>query len=373
MSTRTSTIRSHRKRWRGWARSPTRVMKGADDATVAQWIRDDGIDVLIDIAGHTGHNRLGVFGRRPAPVQFTWLDYLNTTGLDAIDYRLTDAVSDPPGASDALHSERSLRLAPAQWCWNPPTDEAQPGPLPLLAAGHPTLGSFNNGSKLTDATLALWSRVLAAIPQARLVVVGVPEGRAQARVRAAFGDAAPRVRILARLAPDAFRREAAAVDIALDPLPFSGATTTFEMLWQGVPVVTWPGATPPSRSTASLLTALGLADWIARDADDYVAIVSAPSRRPTLRGSCAHELPARLRASALCDAARFTRAARRRDARRLADVVRAQGATSRRHGDPRRPPRARPCTASTATRGSPASTPRCAQARAPTPSTMPAR
>ena len=284
-----------------------RVMKGADDSTVAQWIRDDGIDVLIDIAGHTGHNRLGVFGRKPAPVQLTWLDYLNTTGLDAIDYRLTDAVSDPPGASDALASETLIRLAPAQWCWNPPAGEPDPGPLPMLAAGYPTLGSFNNGSKLTDATLALWSRLLAAIPEARLVVVGVPEGSAQARVRAAFGDASSRVRVAARLEPDAFRREAAAIDIALDPLPFSGATTTLEMLWQGVPVVTWPGATSPSRSTASLLAALGLADWIARDADDYVAIVRHAAAAPDALAALRRELSARLRASALCDAPRFTR------------------------------------------------------------------
>ena len=283
-----------------------RVMKGADDAAVAQWIRDDGIDILIDIAGHTGHNRLGVFGRKPAPVQITWLDYLNTTGLDAIDYRLTDVASDPPG-SEALHSETLIRLAPAQWCWNPPAGESWPGPLPMLAAGHPTLGSFNSGSKLTDATLALWSRLLTAMPEARLVVVGVPEGRAQTRVRAAFGATAHRIRIVARLEPDAFRREAAGVDLALDPRPFSGATTTLEMLWQGAPVVTLPGATTPSRSTASLLSALGLAEWIARDEEDYIGIVRrAIADRPML-ARLRNELPSRLRTSALCDAAAFTR------------------------------------------------------------------
>ena len=283
-----------------------RVMKGADDESVAQWIRDDGIDVLIDIAGHTGHNRLGVFGRKPAPVQVTWLDYLNTTGLDAIDYRLTDAVSDPPG-NDALHSETLVRLAPAQWCWNPPAGEPLPTALPMLAAGHPTLGSFNNGSKLTDETLALWSRLLAAIPHARLLIVGVPDGSAQARVRAAFGAAADRVRIAARLDRDAFRQAAATIDIALDPRPFSGATTTLEMLWQGAPVVTWPGATSPSRSTASLNSALGLADWIARDEDDYIAIVSRALADPAALANLRRELPARLRASPLCDAAAFTR------------------------------------------------------------------
>ena len=283
-----------------------RVMKGADDESVAQWIRDDGIDILIDIAGHTGHNRLGVFGRKPAPVQVTWLDYLNTTGLDAIDYRLTDAVSDPPG-NDAWHSETLVRLAPAQWCWNPPADEPLPTALPMLAAGHPTLGSFNNGSKLTDETLALWSRLLAAIPDARLLIVGVPDGNAQARVRAAIGAAADRVRIAARLDRDAFRQAAATIDIALDPRPFSGATTTLEMLWQGVPVVTWPGATSPSRSTASLNSALGLADWIARDENDYIAIVTRALADPAALENLRRELPARLRTSPLCDAAAFTR------------------------------------------------------------------
>jgi predicted O-linked N-acetylglucosamine transferase (SPINDLY family) len=284
-----------------------RVMRGHPDGEVAQWIRDDRIDILIDIAGHTGHNRLGVFGRKPAPVQITWLDYLNTTGLDAIDYRVTDAVSDPPGESEDFASETLLRIAPAQWCWNPPADAAAPGPLPLLIAGNPTLGSFNNGSKLTDETLALWARVLTAIPAARLVVVGVPEGSAQARALAAFGDAAARVHVTARLAPDAFRRAAAGVDLALDPRPFSGATTTLEMLIQGVPVVTWPGATPPSRSTASLLSALGLDRFIARDPDAYVAIVQRTLDDPAALAALREALPARLRSSALCDAGAFAR------------------------------------------------------------------
>jgi len=284
-----------------------RVMRGHADAAVAQWIRDDRIDVLLDIAGHTGHNRLGVLGRKPAPVQMTWLDYLNTTGLDAIDYRITDATSDPVGSSDAFASETLARLGPAQWCWNPPSDAIAPGPLPMLASDHPTFGSFNNGSKLTDETLALWARLLATIPTARLVVVGVAEGSAQARVRAAFGAAASRVRVTARVAPDAFRRETAAVDIALDPRPFSGATTTLEMLIQGVPVVTWPGATPPSRSTASLLSALGLDGWIARDGDDYLAIVKRALADRDALATLRAGLPGRLRASPLCDAPAFAR------------------------------------------------------------------
>jgi predicted O-linked N-acetylglucosamine transferase (SPINDLY family) len=284
-----------------------RVMKGATDGAVAQWIRDDQIDLLLDIAGHTGHNRLGVFGRRPAPVQLTWLDYLGTTGLDAIDYRITDAVSDPPGASEALHSETLLRIAPAQWCWNPPSVGTAPVPPPDTGSDVLTLGSFNQGAKLTDATLALWARVLAALPSARLVVVGVAAGSAQARVRAAFGADASRVLVHARLAPEAFRREAAAVHIALDPRPFSGATTTLEMLALGVPVVSWPGSTSASRSSASLLTALGLERWIASDADDYIAIVRRAAMDRAALALLRADLPHRLRTSALCDAPRFVR------------------------------------------------------------------
>ena len=286
----------------------SRTMKGVSDYDVARWIRDDGIDILIDIAGHTGHNRLGVFGQKPAPIAITWLDYLNTTGLDSIDYRLTDAISDPPGDSDRLHSETLLRLAPTQWCWNPPSATAAPGPLPALTAGHLTLGSFNNPSKLTDATLALWARVLAALPDAQLVIVGVPEGVAQARIAAAFESiGANRVRALPRQSPDAFREAIRAVDIALDPLPFSGATTTLEALWQGVPVVTRPGATSASRSSASILTALGLAGWIASHDDDYIAIVKRAGGALDALASLRAQLPATLAQSALTNAERFAR------------------------------------------------------------------
>ncbi len=286
----------------------SRVMKGAPDDDVARWIRSDGIDLLIDIAGHTGHNRLGVFGMKPAPVAITWLDYLNTTGLDSIDYRLTDAASDPPGQSDALHSETLLRLAPAQWCWNPPTAVSAPDPLPAGKTGHLTLGSFNNYSKLTDAALALWARVLAALPEARLVIVGVPGGIAQARVAAAFGPVgADRVRVLPRQSADAFRQTIASVDIALDPLPFSGATTTLEALWQGVPVVTRPGATSASRSCASILAALDLGSWIAAGDDDYIGIIERNGAELGALATLRAELPAKLAQSGLTDAARFTR------------------------------------------------------------------
>ena len=283
------------------------MMKSADDTEVAQWIRDDGIDILIDIAGHTGHNRLGVLASKPAPVQVTWLDYLNTTGLESVDYRLTDAVSDPPGATEPLHSETLIRLAPAQWCWSPPNAPSPPGPLPALSSGDAlTLGSFNNGSKLTDKTLALWAALLAAVPSARLVVVGIASERARTRIETALGGVQDgRVEVLGRLALDAFRQVVARTDIALDPLPFSGATTTFEALWQGLPVVTLPGATSASRSSASILTALNLGGWIAGDERDYVAIVLRASRSLDALAALRLDLRRRLQQSALCDPARF--------------------------------------------------------------------
>jgi hypothetical protein len=196
-----------------------------------------------------------------------------------------------------------LRLSPAQWCWNPPGAIERSTPLPALHAGHLTLGSFNNGSKLTDATLALWARVLAAVPHTRLVVVGVPPGSATSRIEAALG---ARVRVVPRLDPAAFRAAIAASDVALDPLPFSGATTTLEALWQGVPVVTRAGATSASRSSASILSALELPEWIADDDDGYIAIVERAARSLDALAKLRRQLPGIVRHSALCDADRFT-------------------------------------------------------------------
>src|SRR6266536_768726 len=168
------------------------------------------------------------------PILFFFFFFNDPATTEIYTLSLHDAlpICDPPGETESLHSGALLRLAPAQWCWNPPSAVSAPGPLPALKTGHLTLGSFNNYSKLTDATLALWARVLAALPDASLVIVGAPEGVARARVATAFRDSgADRVRLLPRQSPDAFRQALETVDIALDPLPFSGATTTLEALW----------------------------------------------------------------------------------------------------------------------------------------------
>lgn len=283
-----------------------RIMRGRNDQQMATQINEDAIDILIDIAGHTGHNRLGVFARRPAPVQMTWLDYLCTTGLAAMDYRITDAVADPPG-SEAFHSEKLLRLPHTQWCWRPDTSAPDVSQLPLIGRGHVTFGSFNNVQKLTDATLALWRHLLEAIPGARLRIGGIPEGVARTRVLAGLACNASRVDYLPRMSVADYRAAIGEVDIALDPMPFSGATTTLDALWQGVPVLTLPGKRSSSRSTASLLTALQLTEWIAVDEANFLALAKRLASGITGLTGFRATLRDRLRTSPMLDPAGFTR------------------------------------------------------------------
>jgi protein O-GlcNAc transferase len=282
----------------------SRVLRGADDQQVAQLIHADGIDILVDIAGHTGHNRLGVFARRPAPVQITWLDYLCTTGLEAMDYRITDAIADPPGY-EAFHSEKLLRMPHSQWCWQPAADSPPVSALPALTNRQITFGSFNNAQKLTDATLSLWRRMLAAMPDAHLQVAGIPEGWARHRIGKALAVDAGRLTFLPRLAVKEYRQALSAVDIALDPMPFSGATTTLDALWQGVPVLTLPGATSCSRSTASLLTTLGLAEFIARDEEDFVRRAQQLSARIDSLAAMRRSMRERMQGSPILDVPSF--------------------------------------------------------------------
>jgi protein O-GlcNAc transferase len=283
-----------------------RIMKGFDDERVTEMIYRDQIDILIDIAGHTGHNRLGVFARRPAPVQITWLDYLGTTGLGAMDYRITDAVADPAGA-ELAHSEKLLRMPHTQWCWRPPMDAPGVDVCPQQTNGYVTFGSFNNAIKLTDATLALWRTLMETIPKAKLVIGGIAVGYACERVVKALGVAAERLTFLPRVDENEYRRAYGRVDIALDPMPFSGATTTLDALWQGVPVLTLPGETSCSRSSASLLTALGLQDWIAHDASEWLTLAQRHANDVAALTQWRMGLRERVAASSICDRQTFTR------------------------------------------------------------------
>jgi predicted O-linked N-acetylglucosamine transferase (SPINDLY family) len=282
------------------------------DAQACATIADDRIDLLVDLAGHTNHHRLPLFARRPAPLQLTWLGYPNTTGLQSIDYRLCDAVADPPGVQDHLYSERLWRLPHGFLCYAgaeiaPRPPAADPAPRPL------TFGSFNSLAKVSDRTLALWSRVLAALPGARLLLKSAPLTDADIRDHllarlAAHGIDSDAVELRGRVKdPHGHLRLYDRVDIALDTTPYNGTTTTCEALWMGVPVIVLRGDRHAARVGASLLTQAGLPELIAADDDDFVArAVALANDRERLRAYHAG-LRARLAASTLCDSSGFAR------------------------------------------------------------------
>lgn len=285
-----------------------RNLVGQPGPAVEKAIRADAPDVLIDLAGHTGiTNRLPLFARRLAPVQVTYLGYPNTTGLPAMDYRFTDALADPAGEADGLATEKLVRFAPTAWTYAPPADAPEPAAAPCLKNGHVTFGCFNNLAKLTDPVLVLWGRLLQAVPGARLRLKGRGLGDAPVRARyygrfARLGLPVERVDLLERSADTKSHLSLyGEVDLALDTFPYHGTTTTCEALWMGVPVISRVGDRHMARVGASLLTAVGHADWIATDEDDYVRIAAGlagdPARLASLRGG----LRAELRASALLD------------------------------------------------------------------------
>jgi predicted O-linked N-acetylglucosamine transferase (SPINDLY family) len=286
---------------------------GMPDDTLAKRIRADGIDILVDLAGHTAHNRLGVFARKPAPVQVTWLGYSNTTGLRAIDYRIVDDVTDPPGAADGFASETLLRLPGGFLCYGAAKDAPEPVPPPCLRTGAVTFGSFNNPAKVSAATVETWAQLLNRIPGTRLLLKG--KSFADEATRASFlarlgerGVAAERVQLIGWL-PSSTAHLALyeQIDVALDPFPYNGTTTTCEALWMGVPVVTLRGDRHSGRVGASLLSQVGLTDWIADSVARYVEIALALAANPGELQTVRRALRQRMAASSLCDSNGFAR------------------------------------------------------------------
>ncbi len=278
-----------------------RHIVGIGDGDVAAQIAADGIDVLVDLSGHTQGNRMGVFAKRPAPVQATWLGYPATTGLPAMDARLVDATSDP---EDAGCVERVVRLPGGFLAFEPPL-----GPTPSREAGPPTFGSFNNVAKLGPRTVACWAALLHAVPDARLLLKGLSfeDPGIAARYRGLFeahGIASERLDLIGWVAGSGGHLPLyARIDVALDPFPYNGTLTTLEALWMGVPVVTLRGDRHAARVGASILTHLGRSDLIAEDEDAYVkraaSLVAERTDRAALRAS--------LEASPLMDGARLAR------------------------------------------------------------------
>ncbi len=280
-----------------------------DETQIADAIHADGIDVLVDLGGHTGVPRLGVFAQKPAPVQVAWIGYLGTTGLTRMDFRLCDARTDPIPLAQAHHTERLVHLPVSQWGYRPMMVE-NIGGAPFERNGHVTFGSFNAALKLTDSVLQCWGQVLARLPDSRLLVADVSSERKRAAIRdtlAHHGVVGDRVAFLSRVALNKYFDLYNRVDIAFDTFPYGGGTTTLDALWMGVPVATAVGETSVSRSAASLLAEVGLDDWIAPSLDALADLVVArASDRGTLL-RLRRELRPRLQASAVTDLPRFVR------------------------------------------------------------------
>lgn len=242
------------------------------DARLAECIRADGIDILVDLSGHTAHNRLPVFARKPAPLQVSWIGYPGTTGLDAMDYRITDQYMDPPGMTEWQHSEELLRL-PVAVAYQPPDGCPPVNSLPALTSGQFTFACLNNLVKLNQVVVGLWARILLALPDARLMLGNVTSA-IEPRLIGMFaqeGIPAERLVLLPRLTLGDYLALHHQIDLALDPFPYGGGTTSFHSLWMGVPVLTLAGDRSASRCGATILVRAELPQFIANSADEYVA------------------------------------------------------------------------------------------------------
>ena len=287
-----------------------REINDIHDEEVARMIRDDQIDILVDLAGHIGRNRLLVFARKPAPIQVTYIGYQNTTGMSAMDYRLTDDRADPVGLTDAFYTEKLVRLPRSFFCYRPPDNAPPITPLPALERGFVTFGSFNNYAKVAPEVIDAWLRILARVPNSRLSVLAYTGGYVEhnfKRLADKRGINPERIQVVGRR----FRREylqlIADSDIALDPFPFNGHTTTCDAVWMGVPVVMQQGQTYASRFGGSVLANVGLERLIGHSTDEYIHLAVDLATDLPLLAQLRSELRPRMAASVLLDYQGFTR------------------------------------------------------------------
>lgn len=277
---------------------------GLSDEKLAAQVSQDKIDVLVDLVMHMDGVRLGMFARKPAPVQITWLAYPGSTGLTRMDYRFTDPVLDPPGETDHFYTEQSIRLETI-WCFEPSVNNLPVRPPPSEKNGYITFGCLNNFAKVNDAVLEVWREILAAVPNSRLVLVP-PKGKITGRILEKLGVAPSRLIGLPYESRLAYFKNYHRLDIALDPFPCAGGITTLDGLWMGVPVITLPGPTVVSRSSLAILSKVGLTELVAKDQADYVARAVALAQDQARLCELRAGLRERLERSALMDSKRFT-------------------------------------------------------------------
>jgi len=279
-----------------------------DDDRLAAYIVDDKIDILIDLTGHFTGQRLEVLARKPAPIQMHYLGYPGSLGLKSVDYRITDAYTDPDGAEDA-YIEKLLRLPGSLWCYHPRPDFPEIKQLPAIANGYITFASLNNYNKLDAQTISMWADLLHAIPDAKLALVTIPEGEARKDLLGKFekvGILTHRLKLVGPLPSDQFLEFIQEVDIALDPVLVQGATTTCEVLWSGVPTISLVGNSYASRAGLSILSAAGYPELVFTSREAFIAGGKALALDTGRLVRYRQTMRMQVDKSSLCDAARFT-------------------------------------------------------------------
>ncbi len=279
------------------------------DERLAEQIRGDGIDILIDLSLHTGNNRLRTFAIAPAPVQITYLGYCGASGVEGMHYRFSDPHLDPPGTDLKCYSEETIRLLETYWCYAPGRETPDPSPLPAKQNGYVTFGSMNQFAKVSTAAIDLWSEILKRTPRSRLLI-HAPFGKYLETTREQFdrhGLAADRVEFVDRQTWEPYIRTYHRIDIGLDTFPYNGGITTCDTIWMGVPVITLSGQTPVGRGGQSILSNLGLGDLVASSPEQYVDLAMELAGDLSRLSELRRTLRERMRSSALMDAPRFTR------------------------------------------------------------------
>ena len=288
-----------------------REIGAQDDGAVAAQVERDGIDILVDLDGHTPGARLLLFARKPAPIAISWLGYWNTTGMATVDYILTDPCTTPEGSPQRF-TEEPLRLPDSRFLYAPVPYAPEVAPLPSAARGVFTFGSFNRYDKLGPELVDCWTEILRRVPESRLVIknsaIAVPHARDELSRRfAARGIALERIELRAKSPHAAMLAEYGDVDLGLDTFPYNGGLTTCEALWMGVPMVAIDEERMISRQTSAMLRLVGGEDFIARSRDDYVELAVRWARQRERLADVRASLRERMRVSPLCDGARFTR------------------------------------------------------------------
>jgi protein O-GlcNAc transferase len=292
----TEQLKIHADVWRSTA--------GDSDERIAEKIRADKIDVLVDLTMHMAHGRLRVFAQKPAPVQITWLAYPGTTGVRAIDYRLTDPYLDPVGRHDDFYIEETIRLPETFWCYSSLASKPAVNELPALKNGYVTFGCLNNFCKINDALLKMWGDAMRAVPNSRLLLLA-NEGPSRQRAIDAMGISPDRVEFVGYQSRRDYLATYLRIDLGLDTFPYNGHTSSLDSLWMGVPVITLAGETAVSRAGLSQTSNLGLADLVAFAPAEFVKLAAKWAGDLPKLAALRAGLRERMRISPLMDAKRF--------------------------------------------------------------------